>query len=174
MRLSLDEVVLRRPEPKDVGRLYLYRNDLQVAKWLGGFSAGYCIRDLEEWIESHRLRKDEIVWTIAEKKSDDCIGHVGLYQIDYRVRRAEFAILIGDTASWGRGIGRRVSAAVVDYGFRELNLHRIELSVLSSNARAIKLYEGLGFRREGLLKDAQFREGSYMDIVLMALFRTEC
>jgi RimJ/RimL family protein N-acetyltransferase len=66
-----------------------------------------------------------------------------------------------------------VTRAVVSYGFAELNLHRIELDVLATNARAIHLYERLGFRREGTLRDAQFRGGVYIDLVLMAILERE-
>lgn len=173
MKLILKEVVLRRPEVKDVEKLYVYRNDWDMIQFLGGFSTGYSMQDLHEWIEFHRTRTDEILWIIAEKNSDLCLGHVGLYKIDHRVRIAEFAILLGDKTWWGKGVGKHVSRAVIDYGFRQLNLHRIQLTVLATNQRAIHLYESLGFRQEGIIRHGQFRDEQYVDIVMMGLLEDE-
>lgn len=169
----LEHVRLRRPEPKDVDKLYVYRNDCEIVDSLGGFSMGYSVQDLLDWIEFHRSQSGEVIWIIADKTDDACLGHVGLYNIDHRVRKAEFAILIGEKNHWGHGLGQTVTAAVMDYGFDQLNLHRIELEVLASNARAIHIYEKLGFKREGVRRDAQFRSGHYFDVVLMAILEHE-
>ena len=173
MRIISGELVLRCPEPRDVPQLYIYRNDTEVTELLGGFSTGYSITDLMEWIDFHRAKSNEVIWVIADKASDLCLGHVGLYNIDHRIRKAEYAIMIGDKASWGRGLGSKVSRYVIDYAFDHLNLHRIELEVLSINARAVKLYLKLGFQQEGILRDAQYRSGSYIDVVRMGLLEHE-
>jgi len=173
MRIILSETILRRPEPKDAELLYEYRNDWEVTRHLGGFSKGYSLRDIHDWLEYHRNRSDEIIWTVAEKESDLCVGHVGLYNIDHRVRSAEFAVMIGNKGWWGKGTGKDVTRAVVDYGFKQLNLHRVYLTVLKSNDRAIALYEKLAFTTEGILRDEQFRDGGYVDVVAMGVLEQE-
>lgn len=173
MKIVIADVVLRRPEPRDAEFLYTFRNDWEVIQGLGGFSTGYAIKDIHDWIEFHRTKRDEIIWTIAAADTDNCLGHVGLYNIDHRVREAEFAIMVGDKTWWGKGIGKKVTSAVVDYGFRQLNLHRVHLTVLKSNDRAISLYEKLGFKTEGILRDGQFRDGRYVDVVVMGLLEDE-
>lgn len=169
----LDNVLLRRPEPKDSSQLYVFRNDWEVIQSLGGFSTGYSLRDVEEWIEFHRKSANEIIWVIADKNQDLCLGHVGLYNIDYRVRKADFAILIGDKSVWGKGLGKSASQAVLDYGFDQVNLHRIELQVLANNVRAIHLYKKLGFTQEGILRDAQFRNSRHIDVITMSILEHE-
>jgi [ribosomal protein S5]-alanine N-acetyltransferase len=171
--MVLDGILLRRPELRDIPQLYIYRNDAEITQLLGGFSRGYSLRDLEDWIEFHRKLTNEIIWIIADQSTDTCLGHVGLYNIDNRIRKAEFAILIGDKASWGKGLGKRVSQAVIHYGFSQLNLHRIQLEVLANNQRAIELYEKLGFKHEGLQRDAQYRSGQYLDVINMAILERE-
>ena len=171
--IDLGPVVLRPFEPPDVAHLHRFRNDWQVTQYLTGFSSGYSRRNLEEWVKFHRNRDDEVLWAIAAKRSDRCIGHVGLYKIDLRVRKAEFAIIVGDSQWQGKGIGRKATEAMLDWGFRQLNLHKISLSVLASNKRAIKLYRNLGFRLEGTLRHEQFRDGKYVDVVLMSLLERE-
>lgn len=174
MHIVLEEVILRRPEPRDVEQLYAFRNDGQVVSGLGGFApGGYSIQDLHDWVESHRTRRDEIIWVIAERASDRCIGHAGLYQINGRSRHGEFAILIGDRAFWGKGIGYSVSRAAINYGFRYLNLRRIELTVLDTNASAIRLYEKIGFQIEGRLRQKEYRDSSYVDVLVMGILESE-
>ena len=173
MNLIIADNVLRRPEAKDVEFLYQYRNDWEVIKHLGGFSKGYSLVDLQDWIEAHRAKDNELIWIIADCQSDKCLGHVGLYNIDHRVRKAEFAIMIGDKAKCRTGIGTLVTRSVIEYGFKQLNLHRIYLTVLKANERAIKLYEKLGFKHEGMLRDEQFRDGEYADVVFMAILEHE-
>jgi len=171
--INLGDVVLRALEPKDVEYLYTYRNDWEVIRHLGGFSAGYSRANLEEWIKRHSNRADEVLWTIADTATDQCIGHVGLYQIDGRARKGQFAILIGDRALWGQGLGTRITQAVVSWAFMELNLHKVSLHVLTNNERAIGIYESLGFHSEGILRDEQFREGQFLDLMLMAVFEDD-
>lgn len=171
--LMTADYILRKPEPKDVPQLYQYRNDWNAIRSLGGFSTGYSIKDLENWVEAHRNRANEVLWVIANKENGDCLGHVGLYEIDYRIRSAEFAIFIGDTNYWGRGLGTRITQDMLKYGFEQLNLHRIELSVLATHDSAIGLYEKHGFKKEGCRRQAQFRDGRYVDIWVMGLLEDE-
>ena len=103
MTISPEQIVLRRPEPEDVEQLYVYRNDREVTDLLGGFSLGYSKQDILDWIEFHRTCKNEVVYVIAECETNRCLGHVGLYKIDHRVRSAEFGILIGERAQGPRG-----------------------------------------------------------------------
>ena len=90
-------VVLRCPESRDAAALYAQKNDMEVATLLGGFSKGYSEQDIAGWIEAHRNRADEALFVIADGSTNVCLGHVGLYNIDHRIRSAEFAIMIGDT-----------------------------------------------------------------------------
>ena len=125
--------------------------------------------DIDQWIEYHRNKDDEVLWVIAARSDDKCIGHAGLYNIDFRIRKAEYAILIGDSAWRGKGLGKSVSEAVIRFGFDELNLRRIELTLMSGNEPALRLYKSLGFETEGVMRDAQIRGGKYHDVTLMAL-----
>ncbi|MEO0366108.1 MAG: GNAT family protein [Pseudomonadota bacterium] len=168
MRIEVSGAVLRRLEPADVEQLYVYRNDPAVVSSLGGFSTGYTKRDLEDWLEFHRGQRNEVLLCIADPDTDKCLGHVGLYNIDYRVRKAELAILIGATTHHGRGLGTSACGALIDYAHQQLNLRRVELTLLATNEPAMRLYERLGFVEEGRLVDAEYRDGRYVDVICMA------
>ncbi len=173
MNFLLGDLLLRRPEPSDLDALYQYKNDPEIASQLGGFTTGYAMQDLRDWLEVHRKKGDEVLFAIALAADNRCIGHAGLYNIDARVRMAEFALLIGDRSLWNRGFGRICTQFCLDYGFYQLNLNRIYLSVLAHNARAIHLYRSLGFQDEGRLRQAQYKDGRYLDLLLMAVLREQ-
>ncbi|WP_255158088.1 GNAT family N-acetyltransferase [Siphonobacter sp. BAB-5385] len=59
------------------------------------------------------------------------------------------------------------------HGFNDLNLHRIYLTVLPENDRAIRLYESFGFQQEGLYRKALFKNGQFTDVMGMSLLRNE-
>ncbi|MBL0219312.1 MAG: GNAT family N-acetyltransferase [Myxococcales bacterium] len=173
MHHELEGVVLRKPEPHDVEALYAWKNDATVASMLVGFTTGYTRADLTKWVDLHRSAADEAFFMIVRRSDDLPIGHVALYQINHRLGTGDFAILLGDQTTWGKGLGRSCTRFMCDYGFTQLNLRRITLGVLSTNVRAHKLYQSLGFVEEGRLRQAQFKNGAFVDVILMALFRDE-
>lgn len=173
VHIELGEVILRKPEPRDLGAIYSFKNDGATARQLGGFSSGYSLRDLEEWLEFHRKRASEVIWVIASKVSDACIGHVGLYDIDHRIGCAEFAIVLSDDAHRDRGLGQKITRAVLAFSFDFLNLGRIELSVLETNSRAIHVYEKVGFVLEGTRRRAQYKDGIFTNVHIMAILKDE-
>src|SRR5467141_940795 len=103
MHLLLSTTLLRKLDPEDATNLYRFRNDPEVARGLGGFSSGYSLQAIREWIERRGKASNDLVWAIADRETNICLGHVGFYQIDHRVRAGEFGILIGDSSRWGKG-----------------------------------------------------------------------
>ncbi len=166
-------LLLRKPEAIDVEMLYQLKNDSETNELLGGFTLGYSMEDIKDWITFHNSAQDECLYLIEERKTAKIIGHVGLYKIDYRIRKAEFAILIADKDARGKGYGKMCTDFMLDFGFQQLNLNRIELALLSTNTIAYNLYMNRGFEKEGILKEAQFKNGNYIDIILMAKLKAK-
>ena len=71
----------------------------------------------------------------------------------------------------GRGVGSALMDAMLDLADNWLNLRRIELSVYTDNAAAIRLYEKFGFVIEGTARQYAFRNGEYVDVYMMARLR---
>lgn len=71
----------------------------------------------------------------------------------------------------GQGIGRRLVEALLELADDHLGLTRVQLEVWADNARAIRLYESLGFEREGCRRNAVRRRGEYVDVLLMGRLR---
>ena len=173
MDKPLLEVFLRKPEPSDLDALLTQKNNPEVTKFLGGVARPRSRKDLEEWLEWHRCRTDEVLWSIICVEDGRCVGHAGLYKIDRVVRCAEFGIMVGDPSAWGQGVGYQATILAISHGFSQENLNRISLTVLDTNDRAIHLYQKVGFVEEGRLRQAQYRDGQYVDLIAMGILRHE-
>jgi len=73
----------------------------------------------------------------------------------------------------GRGRGRKACEQVLRYVFETLRAHRLSLDVIETNERAARLYASLGFKREGLMRDAFRRSEEYRSLILMSLLEAE-
>jgi len=103
--------------------------------------------------------------------ADHVVGHVELNHLDPENGTATLSrVLIGPPAQRGRGHGASMVEAAVEFGFGGIGLHRIDLGVFDFNQAAIRCYERVGFRREGLLRDSRRVGDTYWDLVVMALF----
>lgn len=171
--IDLDGFVLRRLEEFDAVPLYKYRNDKETTQLLGGFSLGFSMSAMHQWVQKTNEATDRIVWAIAKKRDDYCVGHIGLYEIDHRIRKAQIGTFIGDRNEWGKGLGTSTQAAVLRFGFLELNLNRIESIVLEGNKAMLRIKDKFGFRQEGVLRDYQYRNGRYHRAILLSLLRAE-
>jgi diamine N-acetyltransferase len=89
------------------------------------------------------------------------------------VAAAEFGIVIGDKSYWNQGYGTEAVRLLVRFGFHTLNLNRIFLRVYETNPRAIRAYEKAGFTSEGRERQAEFRNGKYIDVLRMSILRAE-
>jgi RimJ/RimL family protein N-acetyltransferase len=131
------------------------------------------VGDEEKFIEQHPVTERDVVFAIVWSEDDRLVGVCGLHALDVRARFMELGLAVGDPADWNRGIGGEAMALLVDYGFGELNLNRIHLTVHADNPPAVHLYERLGFRVEGTLRQHAFREGKYIDVITMGLLASE-
>lgn len=100
------------------------------------------------------------------------VGHVTLWGITTVERIGTFAIIIGPEHV-GKGYGTEATRLMVDYGFRELGLNKIELQVWSFNDRAQRTYERCGFVVEGVRRAAVFHDGRFHDQTLMGILADE-
>jgi RimJ/RimL family protein N-acetyltransferase len=101
------------------------------------------------------------------------IGYGMIAFIDHYHRHCKLGITIGDRSRWGQGYGREALRAVTAYCFNELNMHRIGAEIYSHNDRSIRLFEGLGFKREGALRENVLKRGVYVDELLYGLLEDD-
>ena len=100
------------------------------------------------------------------------VGNIGLFDVRTKDRVAELGIALGREYI-GRGYGTDAVRVIVDYGFREMGLHRIQLSVAPYNPAGIRAYEKAGFVEEGRHRESVLHDGRWYDEVLMSILDRE-
>jgi RimJ/RimL family protein N-acetyltransferase len=172
--LSARRLYLRGLTPEDLsGPMFQWGNDRLVTRYLirGVFPAN--LSTLERDYAAMLANPREVELAIVTMDGDLHIGVVGLHNINPITHAAEFRILIGDTAYWGRGYGTEATRLTLAYGFELLNLHKIFLGVNSEHRAAVHAYEKSGFVREGELRDEIFRNGRYYHALRMSILEHE-
>lgn len=127
----------------------------------------------ESWLLSHYKDRSDLPLAIVINERDQHIGNCGLHRIDYVNRNAEFGIMIGEVDQWGKGYAVEAARLIIDYGFKQLGMHRIFLHVYSHNLRAQRVYAKVGFINEGTLRESYFRDGRYYDTLIMGIMESE-
>ena len=127
-----------------------------------------------EWAEK-RLQSDghHYFFAIRLLDSDHLVGSCGLSGEIFPHGEAYVGIGLGDRELWGKGYGTDAMLVLLRYGFHELNLHRVALTVSAYNPRGIRSYEKAGFMIEGKARGFLLREGRRWDIVFMGILREE-
>jgi ribosomal-protein-serine acetyltransferase len=99
-------------------------------------------------------------------------GSIDLQKIDWFDRSSSIGYWLGADHQ-GKGLMTEACRAVVRYAFKELQLHRLEIRCAPGNARSCAIPERLGFKREGLLRQAQWVSGRWLDLVVYGLLANE-
>jgi len=153
-------------------RLYLRsieRDDLQRCHdWIND-------EDLRSTLERTTRGQDpsRLIFAICLFEGDRHIGNCGLEGVDRDNAVATFGILIGEADCRGKGLGEEATRVLCRFAFEEMNLHKIRLDAHAGNAAAVRTYERVGFRKEGVLREEAYRRGGYIDVIRMGLLRGE-
>ncbi len=166
---------LRAIQRADLPLFMDWLNDPEVRQGLMVYQP-LSIHDEEDWFELTRKNPTDerpLAIEILTETGWICIGNCGLFGISWRIRQAEFGIMIGAKQYWNQGYGTEALGLMLDYGFGTLNLNRIFLQVYQNNPRAIRAYEKAGLTNEGCLRSAHYQDGHYFDVFLMSMLRSE-
>ena len=130
-------------------------------------------KQIESFIESFENSDEKFIYAIRDIDTGKIIGITGFEEIIWSNGVSTIFIGIGDESFTGKGLGKEAMRLILDYGFNELNFYGIHLNVISYNKTAIRLYEGLGFVREGTYREFILRDGIRYDMFLYGLLKSE-
>lgn len=165
---------LRELERKDLSVINIWRTDPDLVALLGAPFRFINLSVDETWFDNYIANRENAVrCAIVEESNDNILGLVSLVSIDYMNQFAEFHIMIGNKANQGRGIGTFAIHAILQHAFNNMNLQRIELSVLEDNERARHLYEKVGFVQEGIKRKARYKNGRFVNMIIYSVLREE-
>ena len=164
---------LRELERKDLFEINKWRNDKALISNLGAPYRYINLEVDEKWYETYMLNRNNAVRCSIVDENDYILGLVSLVSIDYLNQSAEFHLMIGKKENRGKGIGTFATLEILKHGFYNLNLRRVELTALKDNDMAQKLYEKIGFIKEGVKRSAKYKNGEFVDMIIYSILKEE-
>lgn len=147
-----------------------WRNSEAVAQYMYS-SEPISTEQQQAWFA--RLQHDDTkqYWMILHQGQP--VGVANLYAIHRGFRTCYWAFYLAEQQTRGSGLGAKVELAVLDYVFETLKLNKLLCEVFVDNAKVIAMHEKFGFRRESYFREHIYKQGSYRDVVGLALLRRE-
>jgi RimJ/RimL family protein N-acetyltransferase len=172
--VDASRVTLRELSRADIPTVNAWRQDRLLTDPLGAPPRHISLDVDLAWFDEYLKNRATSVRCMIMLADDPApAGIVSLTGIHPVYGSAEFHMMVGRRDVQGQGIGTAATRAMLRHGFQDLNLHRIHLSVLASNAAAIRVYEKAGFTLEGRGREAAYKNGRYEDVLVMAVLKPE-
>ncbi|PZT53291.1 GNAT family N-acetyltransferase [Paenibacillus silvae] len=168
--LITEKINLRQLRLEDAAELFDYFSKNEVTEFY----------DLESFIELKQaeelirhwndrfIKLEGMRWGITYPAEDKVIGTCGFHHWSKEHFKAEIGYELAPE-HWRKGIMTGVIERVVQYGFKELGLHRIEAFVDPKHIASRKLLEKAGFTEEGTLRDCFYEKGKFVDAVVFGI-----
>lgn len=148
-------------------------NREHLSKFLGWVNnmqnLSHCIKYIDFCLKQYEDGK-EVSFVIL--KNEELVGRIGLNKICPNNRTASIGYWLKRSAQ-GQGIITSSCTALMDFGFNDLDLNRIEIRAASENIRSKAIPQRLGFTKEGVLRQIEFINNRYLDIEIYSILKTE-
>ena len=169
--LAGDKVRLREPRREDTAILNEFWNDIDVAT-LGsrGAPTPISLEQTQKLLDEIDARDDHARFII--EVDGVVVGDCSLHHIHKHNRNCEIGIAIGKPF-WNKGYGQDALRTLVAYAFTHHNMHRVGLEVLADDDRAVTCYRKVGFVEEGRIRQRDWVNGEYHDVLVMGILDEE-
>ncbi len=172
--LRTQRLILRPMHVTDAYDMYDYASREEVTKyllWSPHTSVEYT-RDYLAYVQSRYASREFYDWAITLADTGKMIGTVGFTKIECPHNKAEIGYVLNPDYH-GAGIGTEAAKRIVDFGFCELGLHRIEARFMQGNDASLAVMKKLGMTFEGYQRDAMLVKGQYRTIGTCAILKSE-
>ncbi|MBU6141236.1 MAG: GNAT family N-acetyltransferase [Proteobacteria bacterium] len=171
---DLGDFVLREKQESDIPDFFRYYSSPEVSKFILceiPQNLEEATRELRYW-RGVFYQNDGIYFAIADKKTNQMIGSIGLTSHNTYQSRIELSYDLA-CEYWRRGITTRAIEVVVKYAFETLRVNRIEASVSCTNIPSKNLLLKSGFTLEGTLRQHRYHRGTFVDVYFFSLLRSD-
>ncbi|MBE90541.1 MAG: hypothetical protein CMM76_14015 [Rhodospirillaceae bacterium] len=115
----------------------------------------------------------DFFFAILLNKNDRFIGTAKAGHIDFFARHADIGVMIGEKSLWGMGIATDSLRALANFMFDEIDLRRLSAGVMANNPSMVRVFEKLGFRKEGCFREQDRLGDLYIDHIHLGCLKTE-
>lgn len=169
-------VRLRALEMTDLDVILKYYNTLELRRYLGPpivRSKKY----MEQWLQKVSIwnpwRDGHLYLAVEEKETKELLGLTRIEDITLPHNRGEVSISIYNPEKRGKGYGTDAMLVLLGVGFHILGLNSIYLDAMEDNEQSIQVYEKIGFKRVGLLRETEYMDGAHKGLLIMDILRKE-
>jgi RimJ/RimL family protein N-acetyltransferase len=155
-----ERVTLRRFERDDLVHVRRWLDDPELRAWIGVRSP-LSEREAAEWFES------------VDGEHDRVVGEAGLLRMDPVWRTTDMTVIVGEPEARGKGYGTEAGRLLLDFAFQYMGFHRVAIGVVGFHEPALRFWERLGFRREGVQREGYLLDGAFHDFVMMSILEDE-
>lgn len=166
----MDEIRLRKFCKEDIANKVKWINDEDNNQFLH-YDIPLEIDKTTQWYE--KIKNNESRYDAVIMYNNVPVGVIGLINIDYQKRKAEYYITLGEKEYKRKGISYQATKMLIDYGFNNFPIEKIWLCVDNDNVAAKKLYEKVGFQLEGILKKDIYFKGKMVDRCMYGICKDE-
>ena len=171
--ISGTKIDLCPPNTEHINLYTKWMNNPKIRKY-ARYWAPQIIEEVKKWVEPKQERtKSEVFLEIWHTKDEKPIGYAGFINIRWFDKNAFLFYLVGELEYWGKGIATEAAKLVIDYGFNELNLHKINATVFQPNKSSIRVLEKNGFIHELTLKNEVYIDGKHIDAEQYSILKSE-
>ncbi|MER2063452.1 MAG: GNAT family protein [Alkalibacterium sp.] len=170
-----DEIALKLKEYQDTADVFdlIDRSREQLRKWMTWVDEVQSADDVEKVTRRQLLqfvKKEAMHFLILYK--GEVAGTISLKEIDWSIRSAEIGYWLGSEYT-GKGIMTRAVEAMLTYAFEELKLHKVEIWAAEENKKSRRIPDRLGFEKEGVRRDDELIDGTYVTMVIYGILEDE-
>jgi RimJ/RimL family protein N-acetyltransferase len=172
MQIQLGIYQIRSYEVSDKNALLKYANNFNVSKNLRDtFPYPYTEKHADLWISAALNQNPELNFAIANEH--ELIGGIGLFkQPDVYRYSAEVGYWLAEPF-WGKGITTTALIAISKYAFENLQLNRLFAGVFQGNISSMKVLEKAGYKLEGRMRKAVYKEKCFKDQLMYSILKEE-
>ena len=156
-------------EHENLEQLREWRNDPDIYKWCRQITL-LSRQNQIDWFD-YQSEAENILMFYIKSKTGLGLGVCGLTSIDYICRRAEFSLYI-QPEECGNGYGGEALTMLLNVAFNDLNLNLVWGESFEGNP-AMKMFEKIGFKKEGIRRQFYYKDGKYVDAHLCSITRSE-
>ncbi|WP_371806340.1 GNAT family N-acetyltransferase [Candidatus Lokiarchaeum ossiferum] len=147
-------------------------NDLEIRR-LSRMIKPTTIGRMQKAIENVNSSDSRIKFEIWHKVDQKPIGDIGLSDIEYHDRNAEYGVIIGEKEYWGQGYATEAIKLILKFAFEEVNLHKIFAGISAWNIGSEKSAVKAGMHLEATRKEDWYIDGEYVDTNIFAIFKRD-
>ena len=172
--LETQRFILRKIELTDAKSMFSYFSRDEVTEFydLETFtSVQEAIELIQSLLYRYRERK-QIRWGIQPKQHEEVIGSCGFHALELEHFKAEIGYELHPDY-WGQGVMTEVIQKVLEFGFTNLELNRVEAFYDHFNHASRKVLEKSGFHFEGILRNRFYEKGKFVDAAISAILKDD-